>query len=180
MARSGYYRPPHQSELAVFTRAKELSKTVFMVTQDAPKKFRFSLVARLQDLSLAVVGHLYRANEIFIDPAVFNSKKPAGPGRRVELTGKSGGPEEKKREGGHAEQATCRVELAAERAVKRLDEQTAAMACLKELDHLLVLARDMQCINGRQHEQLSVQLAEAIKLLGGWIKADRKRSGLTL
>ncbi len=36
MARSGYYRPPQQSELAVFTRAKELSKAVFTVTQDAP------------------------------------------------------------------------------------------------------------------------------------------------
>lgn len=36
MACSGYYRPPQQSELAVFTRAKELSKAVFVVTQDAP------------------------------------------------------------------------------------------------------------------------------------------------
>ncbi len=89
MARSGYYRPPQQSELAVFTRAKELSKTVLIVTQDAPKKFRFSLVSRLQDLSLAVVGHLYRANEIFIDPAVLNSKKPAGTGCRAELPLKS-------------------------------------------------------------------------------------------
>ncbi len=75
MASSGYYRPPQRSEMAVFIRAKELSKKVFIVTQDAPKKFRFSLVSKLQDLSLAVVGHLYRANEIFIDTAVLNSKK---------------------------------------------------------------------------------------------------------
>ncbi len=56
MARSGYYRPLRQSELAVFTRTKGFSKTVFAVTQDAPKKFHFSLVSRLQDLCLEVVA----------------------------------------------------------------------------------------------------------------------------
>jgi len=180
MARSGYYRPPQQSELAVFTRAKELSKAVFLVTQDAPKKFRFSLVSRLQDLSLEVVGRLYRANEIFIDPAALSGKPSAGVKGRMVPEVKSGCPDDKNRAGAPAEQVLCRHELAVERAVKRLDEQTAAMACLKELDHLLVLAREMQCINGRQHEQLAVNLAAAIKLLGGWIKADRKRLGITL
>ena len=98
MARSGYYWPPQQSELAVFTRAKELSKTVFVVTQDAPKKFRFSLVSRLQDLSMEVVGHLYRANEIFIDPAALNSKQPVGREDRTTPEVKSGCPDEKNRE----------------------------------------------------------------------------------
>ncbi len=72
MTRSGYYRPPPQSEMAVFTRAKDLSKAIFVVTQDAPKKFRFSLVSKLQDTSLAVAGRLYRANEIFINLSSFS------------------------------------------------------------------------------------------------------------
>ncbi len=45
-------RSKSKSDLAVFTRAKELAKSIFMATQDAPKKFRFSLVGRLQDLCL--------------------------------------------------------------------------------------------------------------------------------
>ena len=180
MARSGYYQPPQQSEMAVFTRAKELSKAVFVVTQDAPKKFRFSLVSRLQDISLAVVGHLYRANEIFIDPTLFKKDNSVKTDCQLSAPLEKNYPIKKEGEKAHPNNTACGANLFAERASKRLDEQTAAMACLKELDHLLVLSREMQCINVRQHEQLSVKLAETIKLLGGWIRADQKRIGIKL
>jgi hypothetical protein len=180
MARSGYYRPPQQSEMAVFTRAKELSKAIFVVTQDAPKKFRFSLVSRLQDTSLAVVGHLYRANEVFMNPSSCSIANSLSTGCQESSLHGINCLKKAASEMANPIDTVCGVKLVAERAVKRLDEQTEAMACLKELDHLLVLAREMQCINVRQHEQLSVRLAETIKLLGGWIRADQKRIGIKL
>lgn len=180
MAQSGYYRPPQQSELAVFTKAKEFSKAVFVVTQDTPKKFRFSLVSRLQDISLAVVGHLYRANEIYIGPTLLSKDNTVKSESQPSATLENNYLIKRESEMAHQIDTTCGVNLVAKRAVKRLDEQTDAMACLKELDHLLVLAREMQCINVRQHEQLSVKLAETIKLLGGWIRADQKRIGIKL
>ena len=57
-------RPPN--ELAVITHAKALCNYVFAVTEKSPKRFRFSLVSRLQNLGLDVVEHLFRANETFV------------------------------------------------------------------------------------------------------------------
>lgn len=53
------------SELKVITQAQELLSYVFVITQKSPKKFRFSIVGRMQDLALEVLEKLFRANEIF-------------------------------------------------------------------------------------------------------------------
>ncbi|MBQ6133855.1 MAG: hypothetical protein IJI65_06870 [Lachnospiraceae bacterium] len=36
------------------------------VTQKSPKRFRFSLVAKLQSLSTEAVEYMYRANDLFV------------------------------------------------------------------------------------------------------------------
>lgn len=54
------------SELVVITRAKRLCSYVFTVTEKSPKRFRFSLVSRMQNLALDVVEQLFRANETFV------------------------------------------------------------------------------------------------------------------
>lgn len=57
------------SELTVITKAKDLANYVLEVTDKSPKKFRFTLVGRLQNLSLDVIENLYCANSIRIyDP----------------------------------------------------------------------------------------------------------------
>lgn len=61
-----------ESELTVVTRAKELCQYVLTITDKSPKKFRFTLVSRLQNYSLSVIEHLYRANNVF----VANSDEP--------------------------------------------------------------------------------------------------------
>lgn len=55
-----------ESELAVITRAKELCQYIMVVTDKSPKKFRFTLVSRLQNYSLSVIENLYRANDIYL------------------------------------------------------------------------------------------------------------------
>ena len=51
-----------KSELFVLTKAKDLSKYIFTITEKSPKKFRFSLVVRLQNLILEVLEKIYLAN----------------------------------------------------------------------------------------------------------------------
>ena len=55
-----------KSELAVILKAKELCSYVMTVTEKSPKRFRFTLVSRLQNYALDVVEELYIANEIFV------------------------------------------------------------------------------------------------------------------
>ena len=47
-------------------RAKQLCGYVLTVTDKSPKKFRFTLVARLQNYSLDVVESLYKANLVHV------------------------------------------------------------------------------------------------------------------
>jgi hypothetical protein len=52
--------PP--SELRVITAAKNLATYLFQVLERAPKKFRYSIITRLENKSLDVVEALYAAN----------------------------------------------------------------------------------------------------------------------
>ena len=53
---------PSDREMAVFTHAKKLSEYVFVITEKSPKKFRWSIVSRLQNVSVEVIENLYHAN----------------------------------------------------------------------------------------------------------------------
>ena len=54
-----------QSELTVVTKAKDLCRYVMTVTEKSPKRFRFTLVSRMQNLALDVIEQAYRANDIY-------------------------------------------------------------------------------------------------------------------
>ena len=54
--------PP--SELKVITSAKNLNKYLFKMLENAPKKYRGTIIARLENASLSVVESLVRANLI--------------------------------------------------------------------------------------------------------------------
>lgn len=51
-----------QQEMAVFTNSKKLAEYIMIVTQKSPKKFRWSIVTKLQNSSIYVVELLYKAN----------------------------------------------------------------------------------------------------------------------
>ena len=53
---------PRDKEMAVFTHAKKLAEYIFVITEKSPKKFRWSIITRLQNASVDVVENLYRAN----------------------------------------------------------------------------------------------------------------------
>ena len=56
----------NKRELSVITKAKELCSYVMTVTEKSPKRFRFTLVSRMQNYALDVIEDLYIANEIFV------------------------------------------------------------------------------------------------------------------
>ena len=55
-----------ESELSVIVKAKDLASYMFAITEKSPKKFRFTLISRLQNLSLHIVESLYRANMVYV------------------------------------------------------------------------------------------------------------------
>lgn len=56
------FDPPRDKEMAVFTHAKKLSEYIFVITEKSPKKYRWSIISRLQNASVELVENLYRAN----------------------------------------------------------------------------------------------------------------------
>ena len=57
-----------QNDLAVIAKAKDLCSYVLQATSQSPKRFRFTLVTRLQNCALDVVERLFCANEVFVSP----------------------------------------------------------------------------------------------------------------
>ena len=58
--------PSQQNELTVIVKAKDLASYVLTVTEKSPKRFRFTLVAKLQGYALNIIENLYRANEVYV------------------------------------------------------------------------------------------------------------------
>lgn len=59
-----------ENELSIMIKSRKLIEYIFTITEKSPKKFRFTIVSRLQDGSLSIIEHLIRANEIYIkDPS---------------------------------------------------------------------------------------------------------------
>ena len=54
----------NKSELSVITKSKELCNYILTITDKSPKKFRFTLVSRLQNYSLTIIKNLLSANEV--------------------------------------------------------------------------------------------------------------------
>lgn len=55
-----------KSELLVITKANDLCRYVLTVTEKSPKRFRFTLTGRMQNLTLDLIEALHRANEVFV------------------------------------------------------------------------------------------------------------------
>lgn len=51
-----------EREMAIFTHAKKLSEYIFVITEKSPKKYRWSIITRLQNTAVDVVDNLYQAN----------------------------------------------------------------------------------------------------------------------
>ena len=54
-----------RNELLIMTKSKNLSSYIMTVTMKSPKRFRFTYVSRLQNLSLSIIECAYRAKDVF-------------------------------------------------------------------------------------------------------------------
>lgn len=71
------FNSPRDKEMAVFTHAKKLSEYIFVITEKSPKKFRWSIITRLQNASVELIENLYRANVERDEEARLNFQKNA-------------------------------------------------------------------------------------------------------
>ncbi|MGX6962785.1 four helix bundle protein [Vagococcus xieshaowenii] len=62
-------------EFYVAASAKALARLIFRVTQSSPKHFRFSLVGKMQTLTLGVVEGIYQANELPLEKETFHTRQ---------------------------------------------------------------------------------------------------------
>ena len=73
-----------ENELVVITKTKNLCSYIMTITEKSPKKFRFTFVSRLQNLSLEIIEDLFRANDIFVA-----KNEPVSISRRLEFQQKA-------------------------------------------------------------------------------------------
>ena len=52
----------YASELSVITKAKDLCSYIMTITDKSPKRFRFTLVSRLQNYGLDIIEYLINSN----------------------------------------------------------------------------------------------------------------------
>jgi hypothetical protein len=138
-----------KGELNVVIKAKEICEYVFASTQKSPVKFRWSLVKRLQSLSLKALSALYSANDL---PLV--STLPAG--------------------NAHAEVHSS--PFADPFASARAINQTKAIAALRKLDFFAELSLKEKCITPGQHEHLSKLILDGLRMTCKWRASDVERA----
>ena len=57
------------NELRLFKQAKELCSYVMVITENSPKKFRWTITQRMHGLCLDIIEQIYLANDVYITEA---------------------------------------------------------------------------------------------------------------
>lgn len=159
-------------DLKVITKAKELAELVYEITERSPKKFRFTIVGLMQNLSLGIVDELYKANDVYVETQYTRELK----NDVEELKHNCGdGTERLYRDAKLTMIQLERHRILAARAEERAGHSQAAMLKLRELDWLVSLGARTQCITRKQQERLARVIYEERALIGGFIRSDRQR-----
>lgn len=163
-----------KDDLIAIKKAKELSAVIFEITERSPKKFRFTLVSRMQNLSLDIVSELYNANDVFIGGKLFSDMERSANSAKI----KNNAASAEERLFYKYKLYDLRLTEALktdERITKRLDYSYSAMTKTKQLDFLVLLAAQTGCVTRKQEERLAKLLYEVRSLIGAFIKSDKKR-----
>ncbi|MDR3055834.1 MAG: four helix bundle protein [Zoogloeaceae bacterium] len=72
---------PPTSELHIIIKAKDLCAYVLSATEKSPRRFRFTLVGRMQNLAFDLIEQSYRANEIY----TLGANREAAQAKRLDL-----------------------------------------------------------------------------------------------
>ncbi len=67
--------PTSKSDLYVITLAKKLADYVLQATEKAPKRFRYSYLSKIENVSLEIVMLLYEANDTRLGNAMRRKKQ---------------------------------------------------------------------------------------------------------
>ncbi len=166
-----------KAELEVMSKIKALNTLIFEITQKSPKQFRFSLVSRMQNLSLDLLEAIYRVNDTYIDMRIIKDMNKSI--EHAKRAGAADGDGELKLffMNKQFRLKLARADKLQERVEKRLDFSQSAMTDLKLLDYLVTLSESCGCITSRQRERLVRAMYEVRMLLGAYIKSDRRRFG---
>ncbi|MCL1809135.1 MAG: hypothetical protein FWG42_05095 [Clostridiales bacterium] len=163
-----------EQDLTTIAKARELGSKVFAVTEKSPKKYRFTIVSRLQNLSLEVISDISRANEVFVD-----MKLLADLDKSIKVvTEQKQFHSDMERYYMQNKLLTLKLTRATTfegRISKRIDLQHGVLASLKEMDFLITFAMEQGAVLPKHHEQIAGLIWEVRKLVGAWIKADRHR-----
>ncbi len=120
------------------SKAKALAGLVFEITEKSPKRFRFTLVSRMQNLALEIVTGIYRANDTYIDmKLVKDMNKSITHAQKAE---KAAEEERIFFKNKLFELKLARATKIEERVSKRLDYSYGALTNIKLLDYLTELS----------------------------------------
>lgn len=160
-------------ELTLVKKAKLLSREIFNVTERSPKKFRFTLVNRMQNLALDIIENIYSANNIVVMAKLVSD---------IDKTLKGNANRSCKTQAEQLFLQTKKYQLKLVRALviekrlnDRLDFSYSALNKIRQLDYFISLAADEGCILKKQRERVAVLLYEVRSMLCAFIRADKKR-----
>ncbi|HBF76913.1 MULTISPECIES: four helix bundle protein [Clostridium] len=163
-------------ELTIIKKAKDLSAYIFQITQHSPKKFRFSLITRLQNYSLDLIDCLNDANTTFIDIKLLRDLDKSIRAATYKLNNVVKTQSEACYFGNKI--LTLKLTKATkfdEEIKQRLNLQHKALSLLQKIDHLTLTSKEMYCINNKQQEMIAKYISDIRKLLYKWISSDKKR-----
>lgn len=155
------------------SKAKALVGLIFEITEKSPKHFRFTIVSKMQNLSIEILSDIYRANDTYIDMKIISDmNKSIAHAQQAE---KNVDDERMFFKNKLFELKLARAMKIEERVSKRLDYSYTAMTNIKLLDYFTELSAERGCITKKQQERLAKQIYDVRNLLGAFIKSDRKR-----
>lgn len=162
-------------KLNIIKKAEELSSYVLIVTDSAPKKFRFSLISKLQNNALDVKSKLEDANDTFIDLKILKDLDKSIKYAEKQLEKTDNFLEKLSLENKILTLKLTRVNKLDKRIEDRLSFQYQALNILKDLDHLTTVSREMKCLTYKHQEHIASLIEDIKNMLYKWIESDRKR-----
>ena len=160
--------------MIVIKKSKSLSKLIFEITDLSPKKFRFTIVSRMQNLSLDVVSLIYKANDTIVKPRIINDMDKSIDYLKNKFKKQVESLDVYDRNKLFALQLSRAIKND-ERVSKRVEYSLEALTSLRQLDWMAELAKGCGCITGKQLDRIATAIYEVRGLLVGFIKSDRKR-----
>lgn len=159
----------------MINKAEELSNYILKTTDKSPRKFRFTLISKLQNNSLNIHAKLNEANDTFIDLKILGGLDRSIASATKQLDKTDNFMEKLYLENKILTLKLTRSSKLEKKIEDRISCQYEALNFLRDLDHITTVAREMYCLTYKEQEHIAGLIEEVRKLLYKWIESDRKR-----